>query len=78
METSQQQTWWILQILDMHWTDHNQFATASDSAVDVWDIARSSPIQSFSSAEMTGEGDTISAVRYNPVESSLLAYCAMD
>jgi WD repeat and SOF domain-containing protein 1 len=64
--------------LDIHWTDHNQFATASDSAVDVWDFARSSPIQSFSSAEMTGEGDTISVVRYNPVESSLLAYCAMD
>lgn len=64
--------------LDIHWTDLNQFATASDSAVDVWDFARSSPIQSFSSAEMTGEGDTISVVRYNPVESSLLAYCAMD
>jgi WD repeat and SOF domain-containing protein 1 len=66
--------------LDRHWTDTNQFATASDSAVDIWDYTRSSPIQSFSShhTNLMGDGDTITVVRYNPVEASLLAYCSMD
>jgi WD repeat and SOF domain-containing protein 1 len=33
---------------------------------------------SFSSAKMMGKGDKISVIRYNPVELSLLACCAVD
>lgn len=48
-----------------------QFATASDSSVDVWSPERSSPIQTFS--DLWGNDDTVNTVRYNPAERSLLA-----
>ncbi|KAL1259960.1 hypothetical protein QQF64_010537, partial [Cirrhinus molitorella] len=56
--------------------DHNQrqatFATCGQS-VDIWDEQRSSPIRSFSWG-----ADSFSCVRFNPVETDLLASCASD
>jgi len=53
-----------------------QFATASDSSVDVWSPERSSPIQTFS--DLWGNDDTVNTVRYNPAERSLLAVVSHD
>ncbi|XP_010794750.1 DDB1- and CUL4-associated factor 13 [Notothenia coriiceps] len=56
--------------------DHHRkegvFATCGQQ-VDVWDEQRSSPIRSF-----TWGVDSFSAVRFNPVETELLASCASD
>uniref|UniRef100_A0A671VVB3 DDB1- and CUL4-associated factor 13 n=1 Tax=Sparus aurata TaxID=8175 RepID=A0A671VVB3_SPAAU len=56
--------------------DHHQkdavFATCGQQ-VDIWDEQRSSPIRSF-----TWGVDSFSAVRFNPVETELLASCASD
>ncbi|CAM4704225.1 unnamed protein product [Leuciscus chuanchicus] len=48
------------------------FATCGQT-VDIWDEQRSSPIRSFSWGV-----DSFSSVRYNPVETELLASCASD
>ncbi|XP_061772437.1 DDB1- and CUL4-associated factor 13 [Nerophis ophidion] len=56
--------------------DHHQmegvFATCGQQ-VDIWDEQRSSPIRSFSWGV-----DSFSAVRFNPVETHLLASCSSD
>uniref|UniRef100_G3NM76 DDB1- and CUL4-associated factor 13 n=1 Tax=Gasterosteus aculeatus aculeatus TaxID=481459 RepID=G3NM76_GASAC len=56
--------------------DHHQkdavFATCGQQ-VDIWDEQRTSPIRSF-----TWGVDSFSAVRFNPVETELLASCASD
>ncbi|KAM3872823.1 DDB1- and CUL4-associated factor 13 [Diretmus argenteus] len=56
--------------------DHHQkdgvFATCGQQ-VDIWDEQRSSPIRSF-----TWGVDSFSSVRFNPVETELLASCASD
>ncbi|KAL0984913.1 hypothetical protein UPYG_G00150380 [Umbra pygmaea] len=56
--------------------DHHQergvFATCGQQ-VDIWDEQRSSPIRSFSWGV-----DSFSCVRFNPVETGLLASCASD
>ncbi|XP_061632524.1 DDB1- and CUL4-associated factor 13 [Phyllopteryx taeniolatus] len=56
--------------------DHHQkegvFATCGQQ-VDIWDEKRSSPIRSF-----TWGVDSFSSVRFNPVETELLASCASD
>jgi len=52
------------------------FATASDSAVEIWSPDRSSPVQTHS--DLWGSDDTVSIVRYNPAERSLLAMCSAD
>ncbi|KAG5271026.1 hypothetical protein AALO_G00175050 [Alosa alosa] len=56
--------------------DHHQigetFATCGQT-VDIWDEQRTSPIRSFSWGV-----DSFSCVRYNPVETELLASCASD
>ncbi|XP_018618364.1 DDB1- and CUL4-associated factor 13 [Scleropages formosus] len=56
--------------------DHHQkegvFATCGQQ-VDIWDEQRSSPIRSF-----TWGVDSVSCVRFNPVETELLASCASD
>uniref|UniRef100_A0AAY4BYN2 DDB1- and CUL4-associated factor 13 n=1 Tax=Denticeps clupeoides TaxID=299321 RepID=A0AAY4BYN2_9TELE len=56
--------------------DHHQkdatFATCGQT-VDIWDEQRSSPVRSFSWGV-----DSFSCVRYNPVETELLASCASD
>jgi WD repeat and SOF domain-containing protein 1 len=63
--------------LDVHWQE-DQFATASDSSVNIWNPTRSGPIQSFSSHEFAGDGDTVTVVRYSPSESDLIAHCSLD
>jgi DDB1- and CUL4-associated factor 13 len=62
--------------IDHHWTDKSQFATASDSAVQIWTPERSTPIQSHS--DLWGSEDTVNVVRYNPAEPHLIANCSMD
>uniref|UniRef100_A0A8C5E0I3 DDB1- and CUL4-associated factor 13 n=1 Tax=Gouania willdenowi TaxID=441366 RepID=A0A8C5E0I3_GOUWI len=56
--------------------DHHQkegvFATCGQQ-VDIWDEQRSSPIRSF-----TWGVDSFSSVRFNPVETELLASCGSD
>ena len=60
--------------------DHNRssdyFATASDSAVEIWSPERSAPIQTHQ--DLWGSDDTVGVVRYNPAERSLLAMCSAD
>ena len=69
--------------IDHHWdtgsnviSDHEQFVTASDSAVQVWTPERSTPIQTHD--DLWGSTDTVNVVRYNPAESHLIANCSMD
>nr|XP_057909515.1 DDB1- and CUL4-associated factor 13 [Doryrhamphus excisus] len=57
--------------LDHHQTD-GVFATCGQQ-VDIWDEQRSSPIRSF-----TWGVDSFSSVRFNPVETQLLASCSSD
>ena len=61
--------------IDYHRSNAN-FATASDSSVDIWSPDRSSPVQSYSN--LWGSDDTSTVVRYNPSERSLLGHCSMD
>ena len=60
--------------------DHNRssdyFATASDSAVQIWSPDRSAPVQTHQ--DLWGSDDTVGVVRYNPAERSLLAMCSAD
>ncbi|OQV21266.1 DDB1- and CUL4-associated factor 13 [Hypsibius exemplaris] len=55
-----------------HHFDEAKFATGGD-AVEIWDEARSHPIRSFSWG-----ADSIQAVRFNRVETNVLASCAAD
>jgi len=61
--------------IDYHRSDQ-QFATASDCSVDIWDPERSAPIQTFT--DLWGSDDTSTVVRYNPAERNLLGQCSMD
>ena len=59
--------------LDMH-RQGNLFATSSTSGcVDVWDLARAEPVQTFSWG-----ADTVSTVRWNQAETSIVASAASD
>eukprot|EP00592_Proboscia_alata_P023964 CAMPEP_0194446448 /NCGR_PEP_ID=MMETSP0176-20130528/128445_1 /TAXON_ID=216777 /ORGANISM="Proboscia alata, Strain PI-D3" /LENGTH=605 /DNA_ID=CAMNT_0039273163 /DNA_START=160 /DNA_END=1979 /DNA_ORIENTATION=- len=64
--------------LSLHYSNPTQFASASDSSVDVWSLYRSNPISSHSTDTLWGNGDTVTHIRYNPVERGLLAHCSMD
>ncbi|XP_048384612.1 DDB1- and CUL4-associated factor 13 isoform X2 [Stegostoma tigrinum] len=57
--------------IDHHWKD-SVFATCGQQ-VDVWDEQRSSPIRSF-----TWSVDSINSIKFNPIETYLLASCASD
>ncbi|XP_051879168.1 DDB1- and CUL4-associated factor 13 [Pristis pectinata] len=57
--------------IDHHWRD-GVFATCGQQ-VDIWDEQRTSPIRSF-----TWSVDSISNVKFNPIETNLLASCASD
>ncbi|KAG8570282.1 hypothetical protein GDO81_011191 [Engystomops pustulosus] len=57
--------------VDHHWTDA-LFATCGQQ-VDIWDEQRNSPMQSYSWGV-----DSVSSVRFNPVEVNILASCASD
>ncbi|GAX26115.1 WD repeat and SOF domain-containing protein 1 [Fistulifera solaris] len=61
--------------IDHHWMDIS-FATASDSAVQLWTPERSTPVQTYS--ELWGSDDTVTTVRFHPVEHHLLAGCSAD
>ncbi|XP_060679329.1 DDB1- and CUL4-associated factor 13 isoform X2 [Hemiscyllium ocellatum] len=57
--------------IDHHWKD-GVFATCGQQ-VDIWDEQRTSPIRSF-----TWGVDSISSIKFNPIETYLLASCASD
>ncbi|KAK1173290.1 DDB1- and CUL4-associated factor 13 [Huso huso] len=57
--------------IDHHWKD-GIFVTCGQQ-VDIWDEQRTSPIRTF-----TWGVDSISSVKFNPVETCLLASCASD
>lgn len=63
--------------IDHHWSE-DQFATASDEAVEVWSPDRSAPIQRHACDGLWGSDDTVNIVRYNPAERCLLAHCSAD
>jgi len=65
----------IVPMMDHHWHDH-QFVTASDSAVQIWSLERSTPLQTHS--ELWGSDDTVNVVRFNPAERCLIAHCSAD
>lgn len=75
-------TWRIqgsFQSIDHQWDgsgSSRQFATASDSAVQLWTPERTSPLQTHD--DLWGSADTVNIVRFHPSESSLLANCSMD
>ncbi|KAG7340697.1 WD repeat-containing protein [Nitzschia inconspicua] len=73
-------TWRIqgsFQSIDHQWDNANrQFATASDSAVQLWTPERSTPLQTHD--DLWGSADTVNIVRFHPSEPSLLANCSMD
>ncbi|KAL7581106.1 hypothetical protein ACA910_005907 [Epithemia clementina (nom. ined.)] len=62
--------------LDHSWTDADRFATASDEAVQIWSPDRSHALQTHS--DLFGSDDTVSTVRWHPVEGHLLAHCSLD
>lgn len=57
--------------IDHHWKDP-VYATCGQQ-VDLWDISRADPLQSF-----TWGTDSIQSVKFNPVETSILASCTQD
>lgn len=57
--------------IDHHWREA-VYATCGES-VDVWDETRSEPVRSF-----TWGVDSISHIRFNPVECNILATCGSD
>jgi len=61
--------------IDHHWMD-DQFATASDSAIQLWTPERTTAIATFTN--LWGSDDTVTCCRYNPAERSLLAHCSAD
>ena len=61
-----------LNAIDHHWRNY-EFATASDSVVDLWDPLRAQPKQSY---EWGCEG--IISIKYNPAETEILAATARD
>ena len=61
--------------IDHHYQTDN-FATASDDAVQIWTSSRTSPLSTHS--QLWGSDDTVTTVRYNPSETSILAHCSAD
>ncbi|XP_072266907.1 DDB1- and CUL4-associated factor 13 [Pyxicephalus adspersus] len=57
--------------VDHHWRDA-VFATCGQQ-VDIWDEQRTSPMRSYSWGV-----DSISSVRFNPIETHILGSCAVD
>ena len=55
-----------------------QFATASDSSVDLWSPERSTPLVQWSGSKLWNSEDTSVVVRFNPAERSLIGQCSMD
>ena len=60
--------------IDTNWScASSQFATSTDSLVQLWDVQRSSPLSS-----LDWGFDTITKVKYNPADSTLLAALGND
>ena len=57
--------------IDHHWTE-TKFAT-SGHVVEVWDVNRTRPIQQFEWGD-----ETVTCVKYNKVETSLIACASLD
>lgn len=64
--------------LDHHWSDPNQFATASDHAIQIWTPERTTATATFDNLWGNQGHDTVTVCRYNPAETSLLAHCSSD
>jgi WD repeat and SOF domain-containing protein 1 len=63
--------------IDYHRSE-TQFATASDSSVDLWSPERSTPLVQWTGNKLWNSEDTSTVVRFNPAERSLLGQCSMD
>lgn len=61
----------VFQSVDHKWSD-NSFATCGQQ-VDIWEVDRAEPVRSFSWGV-----DSVHAIKFNPVETHLLAGCAAD
>ena len=60
--------------IDTNWSSaSHQFATSTDSLVQLWDVQRSKPL-----ANLDWGFDTITKVKYNPADSTLLAALGND
>ena len=59
--------------VDAHWRDVERFATSSTSAVELWDASRAEPVSAFEWG-----ADTVTSVRWNPAETSVLASTSAD
>eukprot|EP00111_Clytia_hemisphaerica_P005655 TCONS_00016425-protein len=57
--------------VDHHWSKQ-QFATCGDK-VDIWDISRATPIQTYDWGI-----DTVESIKYNPVETHIVSATASD
>jgi WD repeat and SOF domain-containing protein 1 len=65
----------VFKSIDHHWHD-DRFATASDSAVQIWSPTRSNALQTHDS--LWGSDDTVTVVRFHPAERDLLAHVSAD
>ena len=61
--------------MDHHWQD-SYFATASSDCVQIWSPERTTAIAEYS--DLWGSADSVTIVKYNPAERSLLAQCSAD
>jgi WD repeat and SOF domain-containing protein 1 len=59
--------------VDTHWREPSRFATASSSSVELWDAERGEPTATY-----VWGCDTVTSVRWNPGETSLLAATSGD
>ena len=59
--------------VDCHWKSTESFATSSTTCVELWDAGRAEPISSFEWG-----ADTVTSVRWNPAEASVLASTSAD
>ena len=64
------------QSLDHHWIETDQFASASDEAVQIWSCHRSTPISTFK--HLFGAHDTVTKVKFHPVERHVLINLSAD
>lgn len=64
--------------IDCHWTRDGEVATARDGGVDLWNLERDAPVRSFEPGRAGWGDDTVHAIRYNPAETDLLAFCSLD
>jgi DDB1- and CUL4-associated factor 13 len=64
--------------IDQSWIGEDRFATASDEAVQIWSPERGTAIQTHADLWGSGGGDTVTTVRFHPIEPHLLAHVTAD